>query len=84
MKFDEWKDFTPGNWENEIDVRNFIQKNYSPYEGNESFLADATDTTKQLWNKVLELYKQERENGGVLAIDANTASTISSHDARIH
>ena len=81
MRFEEWKGFTNGDWENEVDVRSFIQTNYTPYEGDESFLADATETTKVLWDKVLELYKKERENGGVLAIDAETASTISSHEA---
>ena len=81
MKFEEWKDFVHGDWEHEIDVRSFIQANYAPYEGDESFLADATESTKKLWDKVLDLYKQERENGGVLAIDANTASTVSSHGA---
>ena len=81
MKFDEWKGFNEGNWQYEIDVRDFIQKNYTPYEGDESFLAEATTKTKELWNKVLELYKKEKENGGVLDISCDIASTISSHDA---
>jgi len=81
MKFEEWKDFNGGEWENEINVRDFIQKNYTPYTGGSDFLTSATDKTKELWNKVLILYKKERENGGVLSIDANTVSTISSHAA---
>ncbi|MCL2355260.1 MAG: formate C-acetyltransferase, partial [Oscillospiraceae bacterium] len=81
MEFKEWNEFTNGDWQNEINVRSFIQTNYTPYEGNETFLANATQSTKELWDKVLDLYKQEREKGGVLAIDAATASTIASHDA---
>jgi formate C-acetyltransferase len=81
MKFEQWNDFKSGNWQKEIDVRDFIQKNYTPYEGDETFLADATEKTKKLWNEVLELFKKEKENGGVLDISADIASTISSHDA---
>lgn len=81
MKFDEWNGFKNGDWQNEIDVRNFIQSNYTPYEGNSSFLAGPTDKTKKLWEQVLELYKKEKENGGVLDIDVKTISTISAHDA---
>ena len=81
MKFDEWKDFAGGEWQNEINVRDFIQKNYTPYEGDSSFLADATEATKKLWNEVLDLYQKERDNGGVLAISSDVASTITSHGA---
>jgi len=81
MKFDEWNGFTGGDWEAEIDVRDFIQKNYTPYTGDDSFLANATETTKKLWEEVLNLYKKETENGGVLAISDDIASTITSHDA---
>ena len=81
MKFDGWNGFAKGDWENEIDVRDFIQKNYTPYSGDDSFLAEATDTTKKLWNEVLDLYKKETENGGVLAISNDIASTITSHEA---
>ena len=81
MKFEEWENFVPGNWENEIDVRNFIQKNYTPYEGDSSFLVGATKKTEKLWNKVLDLYKKEKEAGGVLEISNDISSTISSHDA---
>ena len=81
MKFEQWNGFNDGNWNKEIDVRNFIQLNYTPYEGDSSFLADATERTTKLWNTVLDLYKKEKENGGVLEISNDIASTISSHDA---
>ena len=81
MRFEEWNNFNSGSWENEVNVRNFIQMNYTPYEGDASFLADATEKTTKLWEEVLELYKKEREAGGVLAISTDIASTISSHEA---
>ena len=81
MDFKNWNGFQEGDWKNEINVRDFIQKNYTPYEGDDSFLANATDRTKKLWNEVLELYKKERENGGVLDISDEVASTITSHEA---
>ena len=81
MEFEEWNDFEDGNWKKEIDVRDFIQKNYTPYEGDERFLANPTERTKKLWDEVLDLYKKEKENGGVLEISADIASTITSHDA---
>ena len=81
MNFKQWDNFNSGDWKLEIDVRDFIQKNYTPYTGDSSFLTDATEKTKKLWNKVLELYKKEKDNGGVLDIDSKTISTISSHDA---
>ncbi len=71
-----------GKWQKEIDVRSFIQTNYTPYEGDSSFLANPTDKTKKLWDKVLELYKKEKAaEGGVLDIDTKTISTIAAHDA---
>ncbi len=81
MKFDQWNNFNEGDWTQEINVRNFIQKNYTPYEGDSSFLANATQRTQNLWNTVLDLYKQEKENGGVLEISNDIASTITSHEA---
>ncbi len=81
MNFEQWNGFEKGDWQKEINVRDFIQKNYTPYEGDGSFLASATENTKKLWNDVLELYKKERENGGVLAISNDVASTITSHQA---
>ena len=81
MDFEEWKGFKGKDWKEEINVRNFIQNNYIPYEGDETFLAGPTDRTVELWNKVLKLYGEETKNGGVLAVDASTVSTISSHAA---
>ena len=79
MNFSEWNGFKTGNWTKEINVRDFIQKNYTPYEGNADFLAGPTERTKKLWEEVLELYKKERENGGVLDASTDVASTITSH-----
>ncbi len=82
MKFEQWNGFNLGDWQNEINVRNFIQKNYTPYEGDDSFLAEATEKTKELWNEVLDLYKKEHDSpGSVLDIDTKTASMITSHEA---
>ncbi len=82
MKFEQWKGFNLGDWQDEINVRDFIQKNYTPYEGDDSFLAEATEKTKKLWNEVLELYKKEHDApGSVLDIDTKTASMIASHEA---
>ena len=82
MKFEQWKDFKKGDWESEINVRDFIQKNYTPYEGDSSFLTGTTEKTKKLWNEVLDLYKKEHDSeGGVLDIDTKTISTVASHEA---
>ena len=78
MKFEQWNGFKTGAWTEEVNVRDFIQKNYTPYEGNDSFLSSATEKTLNLWNKVLNLYKKERDAGGVLDISEDIASTISS------
>ena len=76
---EEWRSFQKGVWVGEINVRDFIQRNYTPYEGNEEFLCDATQATKELWDQVLDLSKQEREAGGVLDMDTKVISTITSH-----
>ena len=82
MKFEQWNKFQPGDWQHEINVRDFIQRNYTPYEGDSSFLTGTTEKTKKLWDEVLVLYKKEKEsNGGVLDIDTKTVSTVSAHDA---
>ena len=73
---EQWTGFHEGNWVNEIDVRDFIQKNYTPYEGNASFLAQATPRTKELYDKLTELFRQEREKGGVLDVDTTTVSSL--------
>ena len=82
MDFEQWNGFNKGEWKRQIDVRNFIQKNYTPYVGDASFLKGTTEKTKKLWDEVLELYKKEHDaQGGVLDIDAKTISTVSAHDA---
>ena len=75
----EWNGFKGGNWEKFIDVRDFIQKNYTPYEGDESFLSGPTQNTKDLWDQVMELTKEERAKGGVLDMDTKVVSTLTSH-----
>ncbi len=78
----EWEGFTKGRWSKiQVDVRDFIQKNYTPYYGDDSFLAPPTEATKKLWAQVMELAKQEREAGGVLEMDTKIVSTITSHAA---
>lgn len=81
MSQDAWRDFVSGNWQKEIDVRDFIQKNYTPYEGDESFLEGPTEATETLWSEVMDLFKQETEAGGVLDMDTKVVSTITSHPA---
>ena len=76
-----WEGFKEGIWTGEVDVRDFIQKNYTPYEGDESFLAGPTERTKELWGEVLDLLLKEREQGGVLDMDTKTVTGIVSHPA---
>ena len=76
-----WEGFVGGAWEKTIDVRDFIQKNYTPYEGDESFLAGPTESTTKLWSEVMDLFQKERENGGVLDMDTKLVSTVDSHEA---
>ena len=73
--------FKPGKWQTEINVRDFIQKNYTPYDGDSSFLAGPTEATTKLWQECCDLFKQERENGGVVDMDTKIVSTIISHGA---
>lgn len=75
----EWRAFNNGIWEHEINVRDFIQKNYTPYDGDDSFLAGPTSKTGELWAQVMELSGKEREAGGVLDMDTKLVSTITSH-----
>lgn len=75
----EWRDFSGGVWEREINVRDFIQKNYTPYDGDDTFLAGPTQATKDLWTQVMDLTAKEREAGGVLDMDTKIVSTITSH-----
>ncbi len=74
-----WEGFKPGKWQEEVDVRDFILKNFTPYYGDENFLAGPTEATKKLWDQVMELSKKEREAGGVLDADTKVVSTITSH-----
>ena len=76
-----WDGFVGGDWQRQIDVRDFIQRNYTPYDGDESFLAEATGATNALWSEVMGLFQEEREHGGVLDMDTKVVSTITSHPA---
>ncbi|MDN6228057.1 MAG: formate C-acetyltransferase [Enterobacterales bacterium] len=76
-----WEGFTKGDWQNEVNVRDFIQKNYTPYEGDESFLAGATQATTNLWDKVMDGIKIENRTHAPVDFDTNVAATITSHDA---
>ena len=78
-----WRDFVPGQWQTEINVRNFIHKNYTPYYGDDSFLAGPTQKTLDLWAEVSELKRREIEAGGVLDMDTKVVSTITSR-ARLY
>ncbi|MCR5109415.1 MAG: formate C-acetyltransferase [Ruminococcus sp.] len=78
----EWDGFKEGRWSTtSVNVRDFIKKNYTPYDGDESFLAGPTEATKKLWDQVMDLSRQEREAGGVLDMDTKIISTITSHKA---
>ena len=78
--YDEWEGFKPGRWSNtSINLRDFIQKNFTPYDGDDSFLTGPTEATTKLWEQVMELSKKERESGGVLDMDTKIVSTITSH-----
>ncbi|SFA55433.1 formate C-acetyltransferase [Paracoccus halophilus] len=70
-----WEGFQPGEWQKRVDIRDFIQRNYSPYEGDGSFLAGPTERTKKIWQKVLDLYEEERKKG-VLDVDPAVASSV--------
>ncbi|MBO5505629.1 MAG: formate C-acetyltransferase [Clostridia bacterium] len=80
MKHESWKGFTEGIWQDEINVRDFIQKNYVEYKGDGAFLATATKRTKDLMDKVQELFAKERKNGGVLNVDTETVSSLTSYE----
>lgn len=74
-----WKNFKEGKWSKEIDVRSFIQLNYTPYEGDDSFLAKATENTNSLIDEMMDLFKKERDNGGTLDVDTKTVSAIDAY-----
>ncbi len=80
-KYEAWEGFVPGKWcDDEVNVRDFIQKNYTPYEGDASFLEGPTEATTKLWEIVCDLSKKEREAGGVLKADTDIISTVDSHE----
>lgn len=81
LDFKQWHGFTGEKWREEINTRDFIQHNYTPYEGDESFLAGPTEATNKLWGKLQELQAQERAKGGVLDMDTHIVSSLTSHGA---
>ena len=78
---EQWNGFQGRKWKEEVDVRDFIQKNYEPYEGDSTFLAGATDATDKLWGALQKLQKEERAKGGVLDMDTDIVSSLTSHKA---
>ena len=82
MTYKAWEGFVPGKWsDDEVNVRDFIQRNYTPYEGDDSFLEGPTEATQKLWNEILDLSAKERAAGGVLKADTKIVSTLTSHKA---
>jgi formate C-acetyltransferase len=79
LSFDSWQGFSGSLWREEINVRDFIQKNYQPYYGDASFLAGPTGATEKLWQKLQQLQKEEHARGGVLSMDTDTVSGLLSH-----
>ncbi len=79
VRYPEWEGFNGGRWEKEINVSEFIRLNYTPYDGDETFLAPATDATNKLWGELQKLQKEERAKGGVLDLDTDIVSSITSH-----
>lgn len=80
MMMEQWKGFRPGQWQDAIDVRDFILENYTPYQGGSDFLCGPTDRTQELMDKLNDLQKQEREKGGVLDIDTRTVSSLTYYE----
>ena len=82
MLFKQWEGFTAGKWsDDEVNVRDFIQHNYTPYEGDGKFLEGPTEATSKLWKEIIDLTERERKAGGVLKADTKTVSTLTSHPA---
>ena len=78
-EFEQWEGFEGRIWKEEVNVRDFIQKNYKPYDGDESFLADPTEATNKLWGALQKLQKEEREKGGVLDCETEVVSGLTSY-----
>src|SRR3569623_530871 len=74
-----WNGFNPGKWQISVDLRDFIQRNYTPYLGGAEVLMGSTSRTRVVWNRITELLQEERERGGVLAVSGDTPSSITSH-----
>ena len=79
MEHKNWEGFKTGKWNTEINLRDFIQNNYKEYTGDDSFLSGPTDRTNELMGKVQKLFKKEREAGGVLDIDTDTVSSLTTY-----
>ena len=79
MDHQNWNGFVKGSWQDEINVRDFIQKNYKEYTGDSAFLSSATERTKALMEKVQALFKEERKRGGVLDVDAETVTSLTNY-----
>ena len=77
--FEQWAGFKGKEWVNSVDVRSFIQENYTPYEGDESFLEGPTEATDTLWGKLQELQKEERAKGGVLDMETEVVSGLTAY-----
>ena len=77
--FEQWEGFAGKNWRNSVDVRDFIQENYTPYEGDESFLEGPTEATDKLWGRLQELQKEERAKGGVLDMETEVVSGLTAY-----
>ena len=79
LQFEQWNGFEGRLWKEEINVRDFIQKNYTPYDGDESFLAGPTEATDKLWGRLQELQAQERANGGILDMETKVVSGLTAY-----
>ena len=77
--FEQWEGFKGRDWRNSVDVRSFIQDNYTEYDGDEAFLADPTEATGKLWGKLQELQKEERAKGGVLDMETEVVSGLTAY-----
>ena len=82
--FKQWEGFEGRIWKEEVNTRDFIQKNYTPYDGDESFLAGPTDATNKLWGALQKLQKEERAKGGVLDMETEVVSGLTAYGPRLH
>ena len=82
--FKQWEGFEGRIWKEEVNTRDFIQKNYKPYDGDESFLADPTEATNKLWGALQVLQKEERAKGGVLDMETEVVSGLTAYGPRLY